>query len=56
MTFADFVPIILIVLCLGAVIFYLMRQRKKGRKCIGCPYCDSCPSAKNGGCSREKSE
>ena len=30
---------------------YVYRQKKSGKKCIGCPYADSC----NGGCrSTEK--
>ena len=33
----DFVILGMIVLILGAVAFYLLKARKKGIKCIGCP-------------------
>lgn len=36
------------VIC-GAVI-YIIISKKKGKKCIGCPYADSC----KGGCSKKK--
>lgn len=44
MTFVDILPILIIVLIVGAAALYIYRQKKKGRKCIGCPYCDSCQS------------
>ncbi len=40
---------ILIVL-IGAIVFYLIKEKKKGRKCIGCPYAKQCSSHGNGGC------
>lgn len=33
---------IIVVAIIGCVIFYLVRQRKKGVKCIGCPYAKKC--------------
>ncbi|MBQ4066570.1 MAG: FeoB-associated Cys-rich membrane protein [Clostridia bacterium] len=41
----------LIVAILGLAIFYVVRSKKQGRRCIGCPDSKTCPSAKNGGCS-----
>ena len=32
--------VIAAILLLAAV--YVYRSKKKGKKCIGCPYCDSC--------------
>lgn len=33
-----------ILVCLvGAVIFYLWKAKKNGRKCIGCPAAGGCP-------------
>ena len=34
---ADIVVLSLVALILGAVGFYILRQKKKGVKCIGCP-------------------
>lgn len=34
--------VIAAILLLAAV--YVYRSKKKGKKCIGCPYCDSCNS------------
>ena len=45
MSFLEILPIPITVLILGAAVAYLAFRRKKGEKCIGCPYCDSCPSA-----------
>ena len=38
----DLVVILALVLVLGGAIAYVIREKKKGRKCIGCPYADSC--------------
>lgn len=32
----------ILVLIVGAAIFYLVRQKKKGVKCVGCPYAKQC--------------
>lgn len=45
----DAIIIIILTIVLGGAAFYVYRSKKKGRKCIGCPYADSCPSG--GGCS-----
>ena len=29
---------------------YVIRAKKKGQHCIGCPHAKTCPSAKCGGC------
>ena len=34
---ADIVVLSLVALILGTVGFYILRQKKKGVKCIGCP-------------------
>ena len=41
--------VIVLIICLA--VFYVVRSKKKGRKCIGCPDSGCCPSAKYGGCS-----
>lgn len=47
----EIIAIIAIVLIVGGAIFYIVREKKKGRKCIGCPYADSCSSKCN--CNRK---
>ena len=44
MTFLDYLPILIIALIVGLAAFYLYKQKKKGKTCIGCPYCDVCQS------------
>lgn len=48
------VDVILIILLLGiaaGVIFYLIREKKQGAVCVGCPHAGQCAKAKSGGCS-----
>lgn len=40
----DLIPILLIVLIIGAASFYIIRSKKRGQKCIGCPYAKTCKS------------
>lgn len=47
----DILLIILLAVILGLAAFYVIRAKKKGGKCIGCPSGGNCPHAKNGGCS-----
>lgn len=38
--------IVLFLLVLAAlIVFYLVRQKKNGAKCIGCPYAKNCKGA-----------
>ena len=46
---ADIIVIAVIALILGLAIFYIVKAKKSGKKCIGCPNGASCPSG--GGCS-----
>ena len=51
---SDIIIILAILLVVGAAVAYIVRTKKKGKKCIGCPYADSCSSCLNGcGCSGE---
>ena len=38
----NFIVIAVLVLVIGAATIYVLRQRKKGVKCIGCPNGDNC--------------
>ncbi len=41
----DLLVLLLIAAILGGAGWYLLRSRKKGKKCVGCPHSGSC-----GGC------
>lgn len=46
MTFQDVIAIIITVLILTGAIFYIVKEKKKGNKCIGCPLSNSCSKLK----------
>ncbi len=47
----DFIAIGVILLIVGGAVFYIIKARKNGTKCIGCPDAGTCGSAQNSGCS-----
>ncbi len=49
----NFIVIGILIVLIGAIIFYLVREKKKGRKCIGCPYANQCGSHCEDCCSGE---
>ncbi len=48
----DIAIIALITLALCGAVFYIVKQKKKGKKCIGCPY--ECSCSKKGCNSTDK--
>ena len=48
MALADLIVIGVIILILGLVITYIIRAKKSGVKCIGCPMSKNCSSNKAG--------
>ena len=38
----DIIVVAILVLLTGGISLYIYRQKKKGNKCIGCPYGKSC--------------
>ena len=47
---ADIIAIAVILLIVGSAAFYIIKAKKSGRKCIGCPDGASCGSNKDSGC------
>ena len=47
MTFADYIVLAILAVAIGGAVAYIIRAKKSGQKCIGCPYSKSC----SGGCS-----
>ncbi len=50
MKVADIIAIIAIVLVIGAAVAYIIRAKRSGKKCIGCPDGASCGKG-GSGCS-----
>lgn len=46
----DIILVLIILLIAGGAVTYIYKQKKQGRKCIGCPYSKQCES-KNCSCS-----
>lgn len=40
MTLGEYIAIFVIALIIGGAVFYIIKAKKSGKKCIGCP--DSC--------------
>lgn len=47
----NFVVVAIILFIVGAAIAYIVKEKKKGNHCIGCPAAATCPSAHAGKCS-----
>ncbi|MBE6552389.1 MAG: FeoB-associated Cys-rich membrane protein [Ruminococcaceae bacterium] len=52
----NIILIIIPLVIAGLIIRYLYKAKKRGEKCIGCPYCKQCASAKTGGCGGAKAK
>ena len=49
----DIIAIAVIVLIVGGAVFYIVRAKRRGEKCVGCPYAKQCAGACKGGCQGE---
>ena len=56
MSIVDYIAIAAIVLTLSASVFYIVRAKKRGEKCVGCPYARECGGNCNGGCGHAEAE
>ena len=43
---ANIISVLVLVVIVGSAIFYIIKAKKKGVKCIGCPAGGNCPSSK----------
>lgn len=50
MNIGDVVAIVSILIVIGGAVAYIIKSKKSGKKCIGCPYASSC-SKNNNTCS-----
>ena len=46
----DIIVIAVVVVIAFFAVRYIVRAKKSGKKCIGCPNSEACRAAKNGGC------
>ncbi|MBR2376559.1 MAG: FeoB-associated Cys-rich membrane protein [Clostridia bacterium] len=58
MTLGEYIAIALIVLIIGGAVFYIIKAKKSGKKCIGCPDACNCKNKGkkdcNGNCHQSK--
>jgi len=47
----DLIVILVLALIIGAAIRYIIKAKKSGAKCIGCPSGGCCPSQNKGTCN-----
>ena len=45
----DVILILVIIAIVGAAIAYIIKEKKRGVKCIGCPFAESCAQAQKNG-------
>lgn len=51
----DLIITLILLLIVGAAVIYIVREKKRGAKCIGCPNSGSCPnSGGKCGCHTDK--
>ena len=43
----EFIAILVIALIIGGAVLYVIKAKKSGKKCIGCPYASSCKAKKD---------
>lgn len=46
----NIIATVILVAILGGAVAYIIKAKKSGQKCIGCPNSKSCASKKNNGC------
>jgi len=53
---ANFIVATVLLIIIGVAISYIVKEKKKGTVCIGCPHAGTCASknSKGSGCSCEK--
>ena len=51
---ADFIVIGVLLLAVGLAVAYIVKEKKSGRKCIGCPSGGCCNKKKGHSCGCQK--
>ena len=56
MRVVDYIAIAAILLVVGSAIFYIIHAKRRGEKCVGCPYAKQCGGNCNAGCTQTKAD
>ncbi len=48
----EIIAVLVILVIVILAVIYIVKQKKKGNKCIGCPY-STCPSRNKGNCQSQ---
>lgn len=48
---ANFIVVAVVLIIVGAAVAYIIKEKKRGVKCIGCPAAGTCPGSRAGQCS-----
>ena len=49
MSMENYIILAILAAIIGCIVFYLVRAKKKGQACVGCPYAKNC----SGKCRQE---
>ena len=47
----EIIAVVALVLVIGGAVAYLVKEKKNGKKCVGCPYAKECGSKSKCGCT-----
>ena len=50
----EIVTILIIILIVGLASLYIIKAKKSGQKCIGCPYAKTCSKKEKCSCSEQQ--
>lgn len=48
----NIIATLILVCIVGAAVYYIYKEKKKGTRCIGCPMAGDCAKAKAGACAQ----
>lgn len=46
----NFIIVAIILLIVGGAVAYIIKEKKKGAVCVGCPHAGECAKKRQGGC------
>ncbi len=52
----DITLLLILVAIAGLILLYLIRAKKSGKKCIGCPYANDCKNKGNCNCNNKQQD
>lgn len=47
----DIIIVLILLVIVAGIAWYLLRAKKRGETCIGCPYAKQCGKKSSGGCT-----